>query len=61
MGEISSTGTHHVLLDDYYPAMETGWRSGWRAVIDGTNYDITGIEHDSQYQMTRVGVLLVTV
>src|SRR3974390_591549 len=61
--EITSSELHHVLLDDWYPALDAGWRGddvsgtgGWRCVIDGTVYDILGVESDSQSQMTRVSV-----
>ncbi len=60
LSEIESAGFLHVLLDSIYPALDAGWRGGWRAVIDGTDYDIMGVEHDSQGKMTRVSVRLVT-
>ncbi len=60
LAEIEAAGFLHVLLDSIYPALDAGWRGGWRAVIDGTNYDIMGVEHDSQGKMTRVSVRLVT-
>jgi len=49
----------HVLLDDYYPAVVTGWTAGWCVSIDGIDYDVMGAEPDSQRQMTRVYVRLV--
>ncbi len=60
VGDIASDGSKHILLDSYYPLLETGWRAGWRALIDGTNYDILGAESSSQRRMTRVKVRLVT-
>lgn len=51
----------HVLLDKFYPTLDAGWRIGWRVVIDGTIFDLQGVEHDSQSQMSRVLVLEVTV
>jgi len=58
--EIAATGPLHVLLDANYPLLNAGWRGGWRCLIDGTNYDILGVESDSQSKMTRVSVRLVT-
>jgi hypothetical protein len=58
--EIAATGPLHVLLDSNYPLLAAGWRSGWRCLIDGTNFDILGVESDSQSKMTRVSVRLVT-
>ncbi len=58
--EIAAEGFLHTLLEGYYPLLAAGWRSGWRCLIDGTNYDILGVESDSQSKMTRVSVRLVT-
>ncbi len=58
--EIAAEGFLHTLLDGYYPLLAAGWRGGWRCLIDGTNYDILGVESDSQSKMTRVSVRLVT-
>lgn len=58
--EIAALQFHHVLLDSYYPALDAGWRNGWRCLIDGVTYDILGVENDSQGKMTRVSVRLVT-
>lgn len=44
----------HILLDGYYPAIDDVWRAAGRVVIDGNAFDITGHEHDSQGQMSRV-------
>lgn len=60
LAEIASTEFHHVLLDAWYSALDAGWRAGWRCVIDGTVFDIKGVESDSQMKMTRVCVQLVT-
>lgn len=46
----------HVLLQGYYPQIETGVGKGWRALIDGVALDILGVESDSQRQMTRMEV-----
>ena len=69
--EITSSELHHVLLNDYYPSIDTGWRQGWRVtigqndgngnLINGFAYDVLGVEADSQYRMTRVKVRLTTV
>ena len=61
LAEIESKGCRHVLLDAHYPTLEAGWRAGWRAVVDGINYDILGAEPDSQDQMTRMELQLVTL
>ncbi len=55
--EITAEDTRHVLLDGYYPAI----RDEDRAVIDGTEYEIANVEHDSQRQMTRLAVERVTI
>lgn len=60
VAEIAAAQFHHVLLDSYYPLLDAGWRNGWRCLIDGTNFDILGVESDSQSKMTRVHVRLVT-
>ena len=59
--EIMSKGCKHVLLSGYYPAIETGWRDGWRAILDGVAYDILGAESDSQQIQTRMELRLVTL
>jgi hypothetical protein len=66
--EITSSELHHVLLNGYYPTLDQGWRGenadgkgAWIALIDGTQYEISGVESDSQSQMTRVRVKLATV
>lgn len=57
----------HVLLNAYYPTLDAGWRGDgtppgpWRMVIDGRNYEIEGVESDSQRQMTRVTARLSTM
>jgi len=66
--EITSAELHHVLLNGYYPTLDAGWRGensdgkgAWIALIDGFNYEITGVESDSQSQITRVRVKLATL
>jgi hypothetical protein len=55
--EVLGLQPKHVLLDSYYPTIV----SKWRAVIDGVAHDIVGVEHDSQYQMTRMEVRLASI
>lgn len=52
LGHISDYNDLHVLLEGYYPLIQ----ARYRAVIDGTAYDITAAESDSQGQMTRLAV-----
>lgn len=59
--EIQAGQLRHVLLDDYYPTAVTGWPDGWRAVVDGVDYDVLGVEVDSQRTQTRVKLQLVTL
>ena len=59
--QIGSSEDRHVLLDAYYPTLDAGWRAGWRCVIDGTIWDLLGVEHDSQFQMSRVSIHLGSV
>jgi hypothetical protein len=54
-------GYRHVFLAAYYPQIPTGTGSGWRAVIDGTVYDLLGAENDSQRSQTRLRLQLVTI
>jgi len=57
LAEIMDKGLRHCLLNDYYPAITADL---W-ALVDGVTYDILGVEHDSQKQMTRLQLQLVTV
>lgn len=57
--EIESSNGSHCLLAGWYPILETATQ--WQAVIDGVTHDITGAESDSQKQMTRLAVQVVTV
>jgi hypothetical protein len=59
VSEIQQSNANHVLLGGHYPQIENGSGQGWRAVIDGINYDLLGAESDSQGQMTRIEVLIV--
>lgn len=35
--------------------------AGWRAIVDGSTYDVLGIEWDSQSQMTRLKIQVLNV
>jgi len=61
--QIMSKGLRHLLLNAYYPEATPDGQipSNWRAIVDGTTYDILGVEHDSQNQMTRLELQLLTV
>jgi hypothetical protein len=48
----SEKTTFHLLLDGYFPQI----RQRYRAVVDGTPYDIMGTESDSQKVMTRLAL-----
>jgi len=58
-GELETTAFNlqHVLLDDYYPTIQTNWR----AVIDGVAFDILGSESDSQRTQTRLKLQLAVL
>ena len=57
LNEIMAVRPLTVLLAGYYPAIIPDHR----AVVDGTVYDITGVENDSQKTMTRLAVQLATL
>lgn len=57
LSEILSVNESRVLLDAYYPAI----LPSYQAVVDGVAYDIKGVEHDSQSQMTRLRVELASL
>ena len=66
--DITASEMHHVLLAGYYPTLDAGWRGenadgkgAWIALIDGFQYEISGVESDSQSQMTRMRVKLATL
>lgn len=64
LSEQESCNTSHVLFYDYLPQIETAWRNGGRAVIDGeiySNQDIMGVESDSQNTQTRMTVRVETI
>lgn len=58
-----ATNAAHVLLGGYYPDVETAWRGGGQAVVDGvlySNQDILSVESDSQATQTRMYLRVVT-
>jgi hypothetical protein len=59
--EIMAIQVRHVLLKGYYPAIDANVKNGWRAVIDGTVYDLLGSESDSQSRMTRIKVRIAAL
>ena len=59
--EIMAAAYRHVLLDACYPQILAGVGNGWRVIVDGVKYDLLGAEDDSQGQMTRLELQLVTV
>ncbi len=69
--EITGSEMRHVLFEKFYPALDAGWRDGWRLLIQeadgsggfqpGVAYDVLGVESDSQSQMSRCEVRLTTI
>jgi|GEM_PF-3458341 len=64
--EIEGEGMRHVALNGYYPQIVTNWQGenenmNWRAQISGINYEVFGVETDSQRTQTRVKLRLITV
>jgi len=75
--EITSSELHHVWIPGYYIGLDDGWRGDtdaypgqWVAIVgdnvggvltDGYQYQIMGVEFDSQEQMTRVQLKLATM
>jgi hypothetical protein len=58
--DVMAQADRHVLLSDYFPEVETNWRYGARAVIDGIQYNVAGAESDSQQTQTRVALNVIT-
>lgn len=53
----------HVLLGGFYPAVETAWRNGGRAIVNTRLYeneDILAVESDSQSTQTRMYLRVVS-
>jgi len=64
--DIESEGIRHVSLNGYYPQVVSNWQGenenmNWRAVIDSVNYEVFGVERDSQKTQTRVKLRIVLV
>ncbi len=59
--EQQSNQEFHIVLDDFYPAVDDVWRNSGRVTVDGLALDVTGVEHPSQNQYTRVRAQNVTV
>ena len=65
LADIMNKGLRHLLLNGYYPQIITPAipdgqiPSYWRSIVDGVTYDILGVEHDSQNQMTRMEMQIV--
>lgn len=59
---VQSLEPFHVLLNGYYPAIPqvTTTRPSLRAIVDGVQYEVMGVEHDSQLQMSRLTVRVAT-
>lgn len=49
----------HLLLSGYFPQIQEN--SNWRAMVDGTAYDVLGVESDSQGQMTRLRLQISSI
>lgn len=59
-----SKNARHVLLEGYYPALlptSAGVVPTLRATIDGVVYEVMNGESDSQHQMIRLAIQLVTI
>ncbi len=59
--QITDTNLHRLELDSYYPTVNGVWRDGGVATINARAYQIVGVEHDSQLQVTRCKLRLVTI
>jgi hypothetical protein len=59
--EILTLQIKHVLLNNYFPQLNGASDMDWRCLIDGVAYDILGVEHDSQKQMTRLEVRIAAI
>lgn len=62
--EIESIQPWHALLDAYYPQLD-GQTQYQAQITDANNntlaFDVLAVEHDSQSQMTRLSLRLVTL
>ena len=59
--EVLELEVHHILLNGFYPAIRTYWKSGANCVIDGLTFDIIGTESDAHYKMTRLMVRIASI
>ena len=59
--DIEALDHNTVLLEGYYPTIDEGWRNGWIATVDGTDYILAGVRSDSQGMMTELTVKRVTI
>lgn len=64
--DIESEGYRHISLSGYYPQVIQNWQvenanMNWRAVVDGTPYEVFGAEADSLRSQTRLKLRLVLV
>lgn len=57
LAEVLSLNIRHVLLDGYFPTIQTNDL----ASVDGVSYTIMGVESDSQKTMTRLHLRTATV
>lgn len=55
--QVLSSRMKRLLLDGYYPDIA----AKDRATVDGTDYDILGVESDSQRRSTLLNLLLVEI
>lgn len=61
LADIESKAMRHVLLLQCFLDSKTWSGLGYRAVIDGVEYDLLGAENDSQQTQTRMDLQIVTV
>jgi hypothetical protein len=59
--EIQARAFRHIFLNACYPQLLAAAGQGWRAIVDGTTYDLLGAEDDSQGMTTRLHLQLVTL
>jgi hypothetical protein len=59
--QILSKGMRHVLLSRCFIASKTWAGLGYRAVVDGVEYDLLGAENDSQDTQTRIDLQKASV
>lgn len=56
--QVYAESTHSISLTGYYPLIQTRYRA---TDGDGVDYDILGVEHDSQLQHTLLHTRIVVV